>query len=135
MIFRTCAVVSALFCVTLASSRAETIPNTSLQPSVWLDASRIELSDGAAVDLWGDISGNARSATQGNAARRPFFFSDGGQGFPVVRFNSVLQPGGIANQFMAFPTPLANTEDAVLSLYLVSFDLGPRTSATSRATV
>lgn len=125
----------AFLLASLPPAFAENIPNTTLQPSVWLDASRIEQSDGSAVDMWGDISGNARSATQGNAARQPFYFEDGGQGFPVVRFNSVLQPGGIANQFMAFPTPLANTEDAVLSLYLVSFDLGPRTSATSRATV
>jgi len=136
MNFRTFAVYSAILSVTLSSpASAETIPNTTLQPSVWLDASTIELSDGDAVDLWGDISGNARSAFQADAARRPVFIEDGGQGFPVVRFNSILQPGGSANQLMRFDGALANTEDAVLSLYLVSFDPGTRSSATSRATV
>lgn len=52
---------------------------------------------------------------------------------PVVRFNTELQPGGLANQFMAFSGSLANTSDGVLSLYVVSFDSGLRSGANNRA--
>lgn len=102
-----------------------------LNPTVWFNAGSITgIANGAPVPTWTDSSGNSRNATQGTASRQPLYFaSAGANGTPVLRFNSQLHSGGtVANQFMSFATPLANTAASVLTLFAVASDSGSRTS-------
>lgn len=102
-----------------------------LSPSVWLNAGSITgVANGAPVPTWTDSSGNSRNATQATVSRQPLFFdSAGANGSPVLRFNTQLHSGGtVANQFMAFPTPLANNANSILTLFAVASDSGARTT-------
>lgn len=106
---------------------------------MWFNAGNITgVADGAALPTWADSSGNAtpRNATQATVSRQPLYFAGAGaNGTPVVRFNTQLHDGGtVANQFMSFATPLANTAASALTLFTVAFDSGARTTG-PRATV
>lgn len=126
--------IFATIAIGISTNHAATLPGTSLTPSVWLDASQITgITDGQALATWTDASGNGRNATQANTLRRPFYHTGVANGLPAVRFNSELQPGGAANQFMAFSGSLANTGAGQLSLYVVAYDTGTR--GTARSTV
>lgn len=115
-------------CLSVSGSYAAILPE-SINPSIWFDASQLTLNDGDSVAEWTDVSGNGRNATQSNALRRPIYHSSvaGANDMPVVRFNTELQPDGVANQFLAIPNPLANTAESDLTIYLVAFDSGART--------
>ena len=57
---------------------------------LWLDASSLELANGAAVSSWTDQSGNGNNANQPTAAQRPSLLL-GGNGnvtLPIVRFDN-----------------------------------------------
>ncbi len=102
-----------------------------LNPTVWFNAGSITgVANGDPLPTWTDSSGNTRNATQTTISRQPLYFAGAGaNGMPVVRFNTQLHSGGtVANQFMSFPTPLANTATSVLTLFAVASDSSSRTS-------
>ncbi len=55
---------------------------------LWLDASTLELSDGASVGTWPDMSGNNYDATQTDDGNKPIFKKGIINGKPTVRFNN-----------------------------------------------
>lgn len=58
--------------------------------ALWLAADRITgVVDGAELGEWADISGNRHHLRQARSAEKPTFITNGGQGFPVVRFDGV----------------------------------------------
>ena len=54
--------------------------------SLWLDASSLELEDGALVSSWTDLSGNENHATQDNDGNKPTFKTNILNGKPAIRF-------------------------------------------------
>jgi hypothetical protein len=107
---------------------ADTIPGTTLTPSVWLDASDITgLASGDLLPTWVDSSGNGRNATQTNTTRQPTYQASAANGLPAVRFNI---NAGDPNEFMAFPGALANTPESALTLFVIASDTGQRTPNT-----
>ena len=54
---------------------------------MWLDATQEAFADGATVATWTDRSGNANHATQGTAANRPLFETDGINGLDAITFD------------------------------------------------
>ena len=54
---------------------------------LWLDASAIELSDGAAISSWTDLSGNGFDFIQSSESCRPLYKTGIINGKPVVRFD------------------------------------------------
>jgi hypothetical protein len=77
--------------------------------ALWLDASQLVLSDGAAVATWPDLTTNGRNATQAIVVNQPVYtipvFSNNG----VVRFNGTSQfmAGSLGASFNAPFTLLA----------------------------
>jgi hypothetical protein len=70
---------------------AASLPLTAAPPSqgrvMWLDASALQLADGASVSQWPDLSGAGNHAVQQDPERTPQFIADGTPfGSPVVRF-------------------------------------------------
>lgn len=55
--------------------------------SLWLDASTLDLEDGALVSSWTDKSGNGNHAAQNNNGNKPIFKTNILNGKPVVRFD------------------------------------------------
>ena len=49
----------------------------------------IEQANDTALASWPDVSGHAQQVTQATAAAQPRYFTSGGAGFPVVRFDGV----------------------------------------------
>jgi len=68
---------------------------------MWLKADvLVGLSNGAAVELWPDLSGNSNDASQSTAGSRPTFrTSDGPNGRPSIRFDGTNDFLSIANSF------------------------------------
>ncbi|MBA3484512.1 MAG: hypothetical protein H0T51_22135, partial [Pirellulales bacterium] len=113
------------FTIAASPVTAETIPGTSLTPSVWLDASDITgFNSGDLLPTWIDSSGNGRDAVQTNASRQPTYQASAVGGLPTVRFNI---NAGDPNEFMAFSGALANTPASALTLFIVASDTGQRT--------
>lgn len=52
------------------------------------DAMQLDLTDGANVSLWPDLSGNGNDLSQANAAEQPIFLAAGLNGNPTVQFNN-----------------------------------------------
>ena len=136
MTSRAFAAFAALLTATPLPVFADLIPGTTLQPSVWFDASTLELADG---DCRRCVGGYQRKRERRHAGKPPAApllpYQLAAAASPWSGSIRSCSPEVLATQFMAFPNPLANTEDGVLSLYLVSFDSGTRSTATSRATV
>src|SRR5215216_1608650 len=111
---------------------AAVIPGTSLTPTVWLKADAVNglnaqgnpnalPANNAQLPFWGDSSGNSgRNATQSNVAQQPRFITNTVNGKPVVRFDGSSTAG--QGDFMNIPGPLANTDLAKLTLFIVSND-------------
>ncbi len=117
------------FMIAASPVTAETIPGTSLTPSVWLDASDITgFNSGDLLPTWIDSSGNGRDAVQTNASRQPTYQASAVGGLPTVRFNI---NAGDPNEFMAFPGALVNTPESALTLFVVASDTGQRTPNTN----
>lgn len=55
--------------------------------ALWLDASQLALSDGAAVATWPDLTTNDHDATQATGANQPTFETNELNGLGIVRFN------------------------------------------------
>lgn len=62
--------------------------------ALWLDASRLALTDGAPVATWPDLTTGARNATQPMVTNQPIYEENELNGLGVVRFNGI-------NSFMA----------------------------------
>lgn len=137
--------VAAALSVGASFASADNIPGTSLQPSVWFDASQITsssdpvlsgLSNGQTLPYWPDESGNARNATQPAGNRRPSYRTNVVNGLPAVRFNLNGDIGSPdVNQFVAFPGALANTAASDLTLFVVANDSGTRSANPSSRAV
>ena len=54
---------------------------------LWLKASNLALSDGAAVTYWPDASPLGNHATQSNTSAQPVFYTQGLNGLPTVSFD------------------------------------------------
>lgn len=54
------------------------------------DAMQLDLSDGANVSLWPDLSGNGNDLSQANEADQPVFLSVGLNGKPTVQFSNTF---------------------------------------------
>ncbi len=72
---------------------------------LWLDAGQLTgFSDGASITTWPDASGNARHASQANAAKRPAFKAAAGpNGTACVRFDGTQAVLDVA-AFTTFPS-------------------------------
>ncbi len=62
--------------------------------ALWLDASQLVLSDGAAVDTWPDLTSNGNNAIQATGANQPVYEANELNGHGIVRFDGT-------NSFMA----------------------------------
>lgn len=98
--------------------------------ALWLDASQLVLSDGAAVATWPDLTTNDRDATQATPANQPIYESNAFNGRGVVHFNGTTRfmAGSLGASFNAPFTLLAvgrfgqNNQGADDNDYI--FDLG-----------
>ncbi|HSU56655.1 MAG TPA: LamG-like jellyroll fold domain-containing protein, partial [Candidatus Dormibacteraeota bacterium] len=90
--------------------------------AVWLRADAITgLVDGASVQLWPDLSGNAHDATQSTPALRPAYLRAGINGLPVVHFN------GANSNYLAFPRPVQD-DFTILCVFRSSQGVGTGTA-------
>lgn len=56
---------------------------------VWLDAHTLDLTDGSAVAIWPDLSGNGSNFTQGTGTRQPIYSIAGIAGLPALSFDGI----------------------------------------------
>ena len=76
------------------------VPRIIPDLQLWLDAAQLSgVSEGSAVDLWGDSSGQGRNATQATASSQPRYFQSIMHGRPALRFDGLddylLLPGPV----------------------------------------
>lgn len=86
--------------------------------AIWLDAPTLGLSNGAPVASWTDLSGNARTPTQGTAGARPTYTTGVINGLAVVSFDgaddaltfasSIPTTSGFTAFVIVRPTVVAN---------------------------
>jgi hypothetical protein len=62
---------------------------TSALLQFWYAADRLQLTDGAAVSSWGDLSGSGLALAQATGANQPVYKTGIVNGLPVVRFDGV----------------------------------------------
>lgn len=60
---------------------------TNTNTSIWLDASKLSLSNNDPVSSWTDLSSNANHAVQGSASFRPLFKTNHINGLPAIDFD------------------------------------------------
>jgi hypothetical protein len=74
---------------------------------MWLDATALQLADGARVDQWPDLSGVGNHAVQADPDRRPLYVASGTPfGEPVVRFSGAAPFEHLVVQQMGpYPVP------------------------------
>lgn len=88
---------SAEIAITTPAPPPPTVPILT----TWFKADALSaLTNGAAVSLWPDSSGNGDNATQTNRSQMPTLATGAINGLPVVRFNSTNQT------YLAFPRPV-----------------------------
>ncbi len=79
---------------------------------VWLkaDAGTSSVSDGAAISLWQDQSGNAIDVSQATGVRQPIYRANVLNGFPAIEFDNNSSSG--QNDFMTAPDhPMLDNTD------------------------
>ena len=70
-----------------AANSAQGAPIPALGLKLWLQADSLNLTEGQAVSLWADQSGNGLDVSQADAAHQPTYNASGINGHPTVRFD------------------------------------------------
>lgn len=98
---------------------------------LWLDASRLALSDGASVSAWPDTSGLGNNATQGTSGKQPIFHKAQKNGLPVIQTDGVddvltgsLVTGGTGSVFVVCANQRASLVGSVVDAVITAMAAG-----------